>query len=447
VDELIKQKLAEQDISSEIIRDILKVHSDEMNRMKGMYRRYKQKDLAIQERSFPDPTKLNNKMPNDYRGDIVVQVNGYLFGQPLSYQIEGNEQAQEIFRDFRLRNHLEDLDAETGKMMSVCGRAARLCYIHDGEEWVMNVPPWETIFIYDASIDQAQYAMRAYPVVVKEGDTKVERWRVEWYDSEYVTFFIEDRRGEFVLDPSKEDNPLPHLFDFVPLMEFVNNEEALGDFEKVEDLIDAYDRLVSDVQNEIEEFRLAYLLFVGGAPDADEIKKFRQTGAVEVPEDGDVRFLTKDIIDTVIENHKRTLNDNIYKFSGTVDMSSEAFSGTSASGESRKWRMLALENKCSVKERKFSKALRRMFEVIASAWQKKGYAIDHTEVSWDFKRNVPLELRMEAEFLQLTAGHVSDKTRFGQVSFVEDPEEELNRMQEQREAYNVTLEEDDDDEG
>jgi SPP1 family phage portal protein len=49
------------------------------------------------------------------------------------------------------------------------------------------------------------------------------------------------------------------------LFEFENNKEKQGDFEKVESLIDAYDKIISDGVSEIEAFRMAYLVLSGGA--------------------------------------------------------------------------------------------------------------------------------------------------------------------------------------
>lgn len=74
------------------------------------------------------------------------------------------------------------------------------------------------------------------------------------------------------------------------------------------------------------------------------------------------------------------MNQNIYKFSSSVDMSDESFSGASQSGESRKWKLLSLEFKAITKERKFTTGLRSMFKVISSSWNTKGIELNYLDV-------------------------------------------------------------------
>lgn len=239
------------------------------------------------------------------------------------------------------------------------------------------------------------------------------------------------------------------MFALMPIVEIVYNDEKLPAFRKVESLIDAYDRALSDAQNEIEEFRLAYLKIIGAEPlDEDEAARIRQTGSISVPEGGDVDFLTKTIDDDVLEHHKETLRENIYRFSATVDMTDQKFSGSDQSGEARKWKLLALENKASVLERKFSKALRQQFKILSTHWQAKGYALDWQNIDWTIHRNIPLELSMEAQITSLLRGNVTERTRLGLLSFIDDPEREIKEMQAESsvDLDSVKVDEGDDDE-
>jgi SPP1 family phage portal protein len=128
--------------------------------------------------------------------------------------------------DFNVLNAVEDLDAELGKIMSICVYASRLLYIDpEGNERVMNVFPWESVFIELKGI--ITHAIRYY--TVKDSQNK-DVTKVEWYDNQNVTFYTQVNE-EFVLDP--EEKPIPHLFKFVPLILFLNNDEEKGDFEKV----------------------------------------------------------------------------------------------------------------------------------------------------------------------------------------------------------------------
>jgi len=86
---------------------------------------------------------------------------------------------------------------------------------------------------------------------------------------------------------------------------FPNNEEQQGDAEKVLSLIDAYDRTLSDVNSEVEQFRLAYMAFYGYDPDEETLKKAARTGAFGLDEKTEgvgIEFITKDLNDAVIEH-------------------------------------------------------------------------------------------------------------------------------------------------
>ena len=427
----------DEGITSQIIKDLIAEHEPRANKMREMYARYRAEQLPISERVFKDSSKINNRISNDYRGEIIDTETGYLFGRPIVYQIEEEPYGEELARllnqrldVWEMKNNLPDLDNETGKISGICGYGARLVYVDKfGEERVANIDPWECIFIEDQSIGETQYALRHYPVTVKNGDREEQRTRAEFYDSETVSFFIENEDGDFVLDANEPANPQLHLFDYVPLIKFKNNDEELGSFEKVEELIDAYDRLVSDSQNELEEFRQAYMKFIGqGYIDEETVERARQTGAFHW-EEGDIGFITKDINDTFLENQKKTLNDNIYKFSQTVDMDDEKFSGSGQSGESRKWKLLALENKAINKERKFTRALQEQFKILCSSWRKKAINLDYVDVKYTFSRNTPIDMLYYADIIQKLKGLVSDETLYSNIPFIEDPQQEISRLE------------------
>lgn len=439
-----------------ILHKIIEDNAYTSMRRKRLYDEYTG-DVPILSRQYEynAESKINERLPHDFRGYIVDNCLGYLFGMPITYSLDKRgyasdqeyESAYGALKKFRIGNSLADLDAETGKIASICGTASRLLYVLSGttDVRIMSVYPWETVFIRDPSLDEPQYAMRYYDYEVYEGINK-ERTvtHVEWYDRENYTEYETQADGTFAI----VKGPLPHLFYEVPLIEFPNNEERQGDFEKVSRLIDGYDNLVSDVQSELEEFRQAYLVSIGAELGADVVKEARQTGAFNLPEpNSSLTFLVKAIQDGAVENHKKTLVENIHKFSKSVDMSDEKFSGSAESGESRKWKLLALENKAIVKERKFKKGLRRQMNLLSRILTNLGTKIEDDAISYSFSRNIPIELSHEASVLVQLHGHVSEDTRLGLASFIDDVQKEKDQMEDDMKAtYPVKIEDEEDEE-
>lgn len=427
-----KKRIEKEGIGGPLIAEMIAEHREDHERMKRLYERYKA-DVdgpAIFRRSLieygtPDTNrayriddKVNNHLNNAFDADIVDTKVGYLFGHPISYDADDtNDQMKRDIADFILRNNIEDADSECGKMATICGYAARLAYVdREGQIRVENIEPWETILI-GKDMTEPDYALRYYKM---DG-------------IEYAEFYDRTKLYEYSTQNSAYSEPIEsaHLFDYVPLFGVPNNKELKGDAEKVLELIDAYDRTLSDVSNEIEQYRLAYLVIRGMGMDDETVAKLKSAGVFELfGENDDVRYLTKDINDTMIENHLNRLEENILRFAKSVNFGDESFGGN-ITGVAMRFKLLALENKCITMERKFSSALRYQFKVLFSAWAKrKDYSKeDYLKVFFSFKRNLPANLLDEAQTTTQLQGRVSERTRLGLLSFVDDVDFELQEME------------------
>ncbi len=433
-------------IMSNIISDLIADHAPLRSYMIDRFREYGG-DVDIKKRVFDNPNKINNKLNNDFRGEIVDSIVGYLFGVPIKWNLDPKNYSEsevgkinDYIKNFMRRNDVPDIDSTTGEYATICGRTARLLWIDkSGDERVMNIAPWEVILIEDATLEEVTYAMIYYDITEVDGKlNKTVRKKVEWYDDKTVTYYIENGQGKFVLDPSYPVNPVEHLFDFVPVIPFYNSNLRKSDFDKVASLIDAYDRTLSDVQNEIEEFRLAYLAFFGVEPTQEAIQAARRSGAFGMDVGEDIRFITKNLNVEAIKDHKDTLRSNIYHFSKTVDMSDEKFSGGSQSGESRKWKLQGFENRAITKERKFAKGLRQMLKVLVTAWNKKGITLRPEDIDFVFTRNLPVDALYQAEIAAKLKGIASDETVLGFVPGVNDAKSEMERIKkEEEERYSI----------
>ena len=445
-----------QAVMSDIFNSLLKDHKPKHDQMISNYKRYQASHspdgVPVFTRKFTDANKINRKLNDAFDADIIDVKLGYMLGNQLLYVMDKSayttgetlnqgayDVAQKFLTDFNLANNSEDIDGETLKMAAICGYASRLLYIDSaGQTAIMNVPPWECIYVRDGSVNESQYAMRYYEMM--EGEKL--RVMVEWYDPKMVSFYIstDDTKNkpagqdaDMIFRPYVKDgkSSMPHMFTGIPLIQFANNEEHQGDCDKIYSLIDAYDADLSDVSSELEQFRLAYMAFYGFAPDQETIDRAKKTGAFGMPDEHcKIEFITKNLNDLVIENHLNRLEDNIYKFGKSVNFGDEAFAGN-ISGIAMKFKMFGLESKCITSERKFTVALRTQYKILSTAWKVKGSTIDYLNIAFVWTRNFPLNLLDEAETTVKLKGMVSEKTRLGLLSFVDDPEKEIAAMEEE----------------
>lgn len=452
-----------KEITSELLDKLITDHAPIATKLIEKYERYTGENVPILKRELPNSTKINNRLLNDFIGEVVDTKSGFMFGNPISYQLNKNKYITEekpknllqkmwekvtlsksdtyknhstVIEEFTTRNNSNDIDSEWGKMASICGYAGREVFVDlEGNERVVNLPPWEVIFLTNES-NEVEYALRYYKLMNVD-DTYYTR--IEWFDSLHTSFFVEntDKDGDkYILDAEEVVNPKPHeFFDYCPIILLMNNEEMQGDCDKVITLLDSYDNTLSDVSSEITQFRLAYMYFKGEKPNEDTIKAAQQTGGFWVGQDGQVGFITKNINDAVVEHHLDRLENNIKRFTKHVDFSDEAFAGN-LSGVAMRYKLMAIENKSKTLETKYKTALRHQFKILASAWAKKSIDINYLDVFFDFKRNIPVNLLDEAQISAALKGLVSERTRLSLLSFVDDVDYELEQMKMDSEALN-----------
>lgn len=460
-------------ITDELLRRIINKHRNNAAYNKRLIDRYEVLGegvpiFARTPRFSDSDDAINHKLNNDFFSEIIDFKTGYFAGNPIGYSYSDTEESQEdtgdngdtdaeqkaardaaskAITDFVTRSNMFDKDMECTKYAAICGYAGRLFYIDkDGNERVMVVPPNECIILSKTrDITQPTYGVHYYEST-DISDNEVHK--AEFYDGESIHYF----EGGSVSD-LHEVKREANLFDACPLQGIPNNLELKGDAEKVLTLIDAYDRALSDNSNEADAFANAYMVFKNVHMDEKTRKEAQAAGSIEIQSNGvseaDVGFLTKNINDTFIEHHLDRLEENIYRFSKTPNLSDEAF-GT-ASGVSLKFKLTSLEAKCGMFEAKMISAGTYMFTLLANVWAKKTIKIDPLQVVMDFRRNFPVDVQDEAANVQaLVAAGLPKAVAFAQLSFVDDVEYVMQLIEEEKEAIQVPDlggDDDDDEEG
>lgn len=449
------EAIEEGGITPELLARIINKHKANAEYSRKMLDRYQALEDAVpifeRKPRFEDEAEaINHRINNDFFSEIVDFKVGYFAGNPIAYSYSSTEESKEdtadagdtaaeaeeaqklaskVLTDFVTRNNMFDVDMEVTKNATAAGYSGRMFYIDpDGDERVMATPPDETIILSKTrNITEPTYGVRYYKT--KDINDK-EIVKAEFHAPDFIYYF-EGSIGKFVLKDQQAN-----LFGYCTLQGIPNNTELMGDAEKVLELIDAYDRAISDTNNEIDSFANAYMVYENVNITDDEIGKAQRSGAIKFysgATGGKVYFLTKDVNDSFIEHHLDRLEKNIYRFSKTPNLNDEAF-GT-ASGISLKFKLTGHETKCGMYEAKMISAGTYMFKLLAKVWEKKQIKIDPLQCCMEFKRNFPLDLLSEAQAVQqLIAAGLPKRVAFQiALSCIDDIDYVMQLIEEEKE--------------
>lgn len=223
------------------------------------------------------------------------------------------------------------------------------------------------------------------------------------------------------------DNPL----GTITLAEFKNNTNRYCDFEVAEEIGDAIDRALSDQQNEIEQFKLAYMLVTGTTMSKGTAKEMmNQLGIINLKAPtAKAEYVTKNLAKDFNEYHMDLLKKQFYTICKAIDFNDEVFKSNS-SGEARKWQIISLEAKTNTKEQYFREGLKECAETIAAFLKfHDKVEIEPEKIIFTFSRSLPTDLSYLAEALPKLAPYVSKRTIQSQIPFVTDVDYENEMME------------------
>lgn len=441
-------------ISPKFLEELISTHTKKIAPKYRKYQRLYENKHKIQNKQKTDENKPNNKLSNDFFGQIIDNTVGYFLGNPiiLNYteppkakavvevdpvdvgvdlgQIEDTV-VQDALDTICIDNEKDDIFMEWGKEAMIKGLSHILIYQNEESKTkFMRLSPEDTILVYkNSSTKELQYAIRLYDIDTE--DTGVTTHYAEVYDATGYDIFkstegvgIKGRAGASGYTHVKRES---HIYGIIPIVTMYNNEERMSDLERIESLVNDYDKVLSDVSDEFSVFRNAYLMLKNMIA-GKETDKLREEGILEVMENGDVKFVTKQIQTEALENHLNRLERNIYKFSQVPDLSDENFAGN-LSGVAIRFKLFGLETKCIIKERKMTKAIRDLFRVITAPLKViTSHEVDVLNLKIEFSRNVPNNITELVDTVTKLEGKVDKETLLALLPFIDNPKEVLEKL-------------------
>ncbi|EOZ5959618.1 phage portal protein [Enterococcus faecalis] len=417
------------------------------------YKAYTSEENEIDSRPKPNTRiiKVNNKLHAGLYNTIVDQAADHFTGIPVKWDYDITEQRKSLIqktKDLFLGNvsakiktpkefdrlaelvkemRFAMLDSDTARYQGACGVAFRLLEpvetAGEWQLWACNVEPWRAekyenadIFIREKYDTHQKKFFEEMKVVTKK--------KILTYNR-YVETNLMNAAETFKLT-SETDNPLETFY----LSEFKNNTNRYCDFEVAEELSDAFDRSLSDQQNEVEQFKLAYMMISGSRLGEEEAQRMmEQLGIINLPDpQAKVGYVTKDINKDFNEYHLNQLKKLYYTVTKSIDFNDEVFKSNS-SGEARKWQIIALEAKTNTKEQYFKEGLKEVAETMAAFIKfNDKLEVDVSKIVFTFSRSLPTDIGYLAEALPKLAPYVSKRTIINQIPFVKDPDYEADMM-------------------
>ena len=408
-----------KELTDKRLNEFMKQHAQLVaSRYKKLQDAYRSNYRILHEEKKP-AWKPDNRIVVNFAKYIVDTMNGYFIGQPIKITVDdGNDKIAKYIELLDQYNDQDDNNAELAKTCSIFGKGHEMYFVDDrGNIGITYTTPIESFMIYDDSvIEEPRFFVRLY-----KDDDDVLHGSVS--DKTKVRYFTQ--RGKLIWEDERV-----HGFDGVPAVEYRENEEAIGIFEPVLTMIDAYNKAVSEKANDVDYFADAYLKILGTLLDEDELKHIRDDRIINF--DGDtekliVDFLEKPNGDTTQENLIDRLERLIFQISMVANISDENF-GTS-SGIALKYKLQAMSNLAKTKERKFTSGMNRRYKLIFSNPVSGMKKDDWMKLHYHFTQNVPANVLEEAQIANQLENVVSQETQLKALSIVDNVKDEIRKIE------------------
>ncbi|MEC4742280.1 phage portal protein [Limosilactobacillus sp. c10Ua_36] len=410
----------------------------------------------------PNPDNAHNRVSTGFARYITNIRVGYFMGNDVQYKIvtddDSEKQLSKTLDD--LITHYNDssntpyIDEMLKKDLSITGRAYDLVYVNAGETTLnlAKVDPTTCFVVYDDSIKaQPLFAVRYYQTGVLD---ELLQDNYEIYTDSMIYRYHSDGGLPQTNSPVNNavlDSAEPHFFERVPLTEYKNNDERIGDWEPEIDQMDALDKAISTMTNFQEDFNDAAMVATGRfANKTKPVYEMDDRGNIKVGKDGKPIVLVppKPIIDpkhhmfylepyiarTGLSEGQRTvvtptlqyvtkqydsagwstytnfLINEIHKYTNTPNVNDPNFA-SNASGVAMSYKLWGSDQERKIQEALYKRGLRARISACIAYWNKINALPGENDISVladmvkpNFDPNLPKNDEETAQLVQTLSG-------------------------------------------
>lgn len=409
----------------EQVKDFIKKHESRMRRYDYLESLYE---------GFHDIFRQPDK--SDWKPDWRLAVNfpkyiadtfaGYGYGIPIKISHPDDAVSQAI-EQFERNNEFPDVVMELVRYCCMYGHAWSYMYQDElGKTNVTSLTPKEFFCVYDDTMKKrAVFAVRYGRHEV--GDYKGELFG-EIITPEFVQYFD---RGRIILEREQVNE-----YGRINAVEWQLNSIRMGLYEPVAGLIELFNHTLSEKGNDVDAFAEAILAVIGAEVRKEDLEDMRDKRLVNLfgtdnVKDAIVQYLTKPSADGTQENLLNRLERLIYQIAMVANISDDSF-GSAVSGVALAYKLWATSNVVQTFNRKIDKSLRKMFKLWCSFGTNCSRENAYEDMDFQFAVNVPRNIQEETDTASKAEGLVSRKTQLGLLSYVEDPDAELEQIEKER---------------
>lgn len=422
----------DKSINEKALVSCLKEHTESIDRFTTLKDLYDGKH-AILERSKVQTDLANNKLMINHAEYITDFATAYFMGNPIKYTFPEEENRTDddsLLQAFRKAN-ITQVDTELARDLSIFGIGIEYVYQDkEGNTKSANLDPRTAFLVVDDTVEENSL-LGVHRIKKRDINNKEigEILKVITDDTVYTYEFKSDKLSLI--------NEELNVFNQVPIIEYWNKVNQKGDFESVVSLINAYNLLQSDRVNDKEQYVDSLLVLYGtlaGDNSEEKLKTARELkrlGLLELSEGDKVEYLSKTFHEADVELLKKSIIEDIHKISKVPNLTDENFAGNS-SGVAMKYKLLGLEQLAQTKEEYYRIGLKERIKLYSNILNIKMIRTDIDNIEMTFIRSLPVNELEIAQLITYLNNVVSQKTLLSLLPFVEDVDNEIERVEEQK---------------
>lgn len=405
----------------------------------------------VTERSKRPLNKPDNRLVFNLPKKLVSTFNGYFSGEPVDIKHQPSngdtsDTTSDKIQSWLSSNDYGDVFSEWAKQADIYGRSYLYVYetiAEDGdskrEQKMAVCSPRDTLVVYDDSVEcKPLFAIRYSTSGTGKTGSLITPSTI--YDFDTAN---NDSDGNLVIQGVGETASKENSIDFVglPVIELAEDSDRAGIFDDSINLIDAIDNVLSAKGNDSDALSESYMVVTGDQLTEEQLDLIRssyvinpyvkdagpQMGTPQKQIEPKVSFISPDPHDEAKENFLNRAIDMVYQASQVVNLndSSLGMSAQAISGVALLQRYQPMQARAKVKSHKMDKALRQLFTLLFAKW---GIDANVSDLTFDHKQSIPHNELEEAQTVQALDGQISDATKIGYLSKIDDPEKELERL-------------------